>query len=80
LAPRLIHAVRAKTAGSHVALRENFSGLVSATDAVKRLGKSYICTWKKTFGGVCGFYMSDVISGGLLGHLGPLHLALGPNW
>jgi len=24
--------------------------------------------------------MSDVISGGLLGHLGPLHLALGPNW
>jgi len=23
--------------------------------------------------------MSDIISGGLLGHLGPLHLALGPN-
>jgi len=23
--------------------------------------------------------MSEVISGGLLGHLGPLHLALGPN-
>jgi len=22
--------------------------------------------------------MSDVISGGLLGHIGPLHLALGP--
>jgi len=27
----------------------------------------------------CGFYVSDVIRGGLLGHLGPLHLALGPN-
>jgi len=23
--------------------------------------------------------VSDVISGGFLGHLGPLHLALGPN-
>jgi len=23
--------------------------------------------------------VSDVISGGLLGHLGPLHLTLGPN-
>jgi len=23
--------------------------------------------------------VSDVTSGGLLGHLGPLHLALGPN-
>jgi len=27
----------------------------------------------------CGFFVSDVISGRLLGHLGPLHLALGPN-
>jgi len=27
----------------------------------------------------CGFFVSDVISGGLLGHLGPFHLALGPN-
>jgi len=24
-------------------------------------------------------FLSDVIIGGLLGHLGPLHLALGPN-
>jgi len=29
--------------------------------------------------GGCGFFVSDVISGGLSGHLGPLHLALGPN-
>jgi len=32
--------------------------------------------------GEYGFFVSDgtdVISGELLGHLGPLHLALGPN-
>jgi len=29
--------------------------------------------------GVCGFFVSDVISGGLLGHLGQLCLALDPN-
>jgi len=33
----LIQAVHAKTAGSHVALRGNFSGPVSATDPVKSL-------------------------------------------
>ena len=27
----------------------------------------------------CGFFVSDVISGGLFGHLGQLHLALGAN-
>jgi len=27
--------------------------------------------------GRCGFFVSDVISGGLFGHLGPLCLALG---
>jgi len=27
----------------------------------------------------CGFFVSDAISRGLLGHLGPLHLALGSN-
>jgi len=27
----------------------------------------------------CGFFVSDIISGGLLGHLGPLCLALGIN-
>jgi len=29
--------------------------------------------------GDCGFFVSNVIGGRLLGHLGPLHLALGPN-
>jgi len=29
--------------------------------------------------GGAGFFVSDVIRGGLFGHLGPLYLALGPN-
>jgi len=29
--------------------------------------------------GGCGFFVSDIISEGLLGHLGPVYLALGPN-
>jgi len=46
----------------------------------KRLGKSWSLHSKKHFllaGG--GLFVSDVISGGLLGYLGQLHLALGPN-
>ena len=47
--------------------------------SVKRRGKSSSLDSKKNFclGGV-GF-LSDVISGGLLGYLGPLCLALGAN-
>ena len=38
------------------------------------------CTRKKNFlPEGCGFSVSDVISGGLLGHLNPLFLALGAN-
>jgi len=37
------------------------------------------CTRKKFFAWGWGFFVSDVISGGLLGHLGPLCLALGAN-
>jgi len=38
------------------------------------------CTWKKIFSlEGCRFFVTDVISGGLLGHLGPLYLALGAN-
>jgi len=38
------------------------------------------CTRKKNFlPGGCGFFVSDVISGGLLGRLGPFCLALGAN-
>jgi len=36
-------------------------------------------TQKNFMVGMCGFFMSDVISGGLLGHHGLLHLALSPN-
>jgi len=48
--------------------------------SVKRRGKSSSLHSKKNFllGG-CGFFVSDVISEGLLGHLGPLCLALGAN-
>jgi len=35
------------------------------------------CTRKKIFGWKCGFFVSDVLSGGILGHFAPLHLALG---
>jgi len=34
---------------------------------------------KIVFGLGFGFFVSDVISGVLLGLFGPLHLALGPN-
>jgi len=40
------------------------------------------CTRKKFFAWVCVFFVSDVVSAkcrGLLGHLGPLCLALGAN-
>jgi len=45
---------------------------------LKRRGKSSSLHFKKIFSlGCYGFFMSDIISGGLLGHLGPLCLALG---
>ena len=48
--------------------------------SLKRRGKSFSLHSKKIFllGG-CGFFVCDVISGGLLGHLGLLCLALGAN-
>jgi len=48
--------------------------------SIKRRGKSSSLHLKKIFllrG--CRFFVSDVISGGLLGHFGPLCLALGAN-
>jgi len=40
----------------------------------------YLYTQKNFFlVGRYGFFVSNVISGGLLGYLGPLHLALGLN-
>jgi len=48
--------------------------------SLKRHGKSSSLHSKKIFlFGGCGFFVSDVISAGLLGHLGPLCLALDAN-
>jgi len=38
-----------------------------------------VCTRKKIFWLGCRLFVSDVMSGGLFGHLGQLHLALGAN-
>ena len=63
-----------------------FAGIspdVSATDLVKAskdAASLLVCTPKKNLlVGRCGFFVSDVISGGLFGHLEPLCLALGAN-
>jgi len=47
--------------------------------SVKRHSKSSSLHSKKNFWLRAGFFVSDVISGRLLGHLDPLYLALGPN-
>ena len=65
-----------------MALYGNISSLVRVTDLVeasKDAGSLLVCTQKIYLLGGCGFFVSDVISGGLLGHLGPLCLALGAN-
>jgi len=78
----LIQVVHKKTAGSHVALGGNISASIRVTDLVKVLKDAaslLVYTRKKFFSlGDAGF-LSDVISGGLFGHLGQLHLALGAN-
>jgi len=66
----------------HVALRWNFSSPVCSTDPVKvskDAASLLVCTRKKFFAWGCGFFLSDVKNGGLLGHLGLLCLALGAN-
>ena len=56
-APGVIQAVHTKTAGLHVALRENIFGPVSVTDPVKRHSKSCSLHSKNFFGwGVLIFY------------------------
>jgi len=65
-------------------LRERNSGAESGRGLFKGSKKDFagllVCTRKNIFWfGGCEFFMSDVISGGLLVYLGPLHLALGPN-
>jgi len=60
-------------------LRGNFSGKRYRPSQKLKRCKSCSLHSKKNFFEGCEFVVSDVISGGLLGHLGPLHLALGPN-
>jgi len=65
---------REKNTETHVALRGNFSGPVNVTDSVKvskDTASLVACTRKKFFYWGYRFFVSDVISGGLLGHLGP---------
>jgi len=63
-------------------LRKNFFGPISATNPVegsKDAASFLVCTLKKFLLGGSGFFVSDSISGRLLGHIGPLNLALRPN-
>ena len=72
---------RKKNTETQMALRRNFSRSVGATDLVeasKDATSLPACTGKILFGG-CGFFVSDIISGELLGNLGPLYLTLGAN-
>jgi len=63
----LFQVFRAKTARSHVALREPNSG----TESGRELFKAQSCSLQseKFFVGGCGFFVSDVISRGLLATL-----------
>jgi len=57
-----------------VALHGNISAPVRVTDLVeasKDTASLLVCTRKNFFAWGCGFFVSDVISGGRLGHLGP---------
>jgi len=79
----LVQAVHAKTACSHVTLHKPNSNAVSARELFKRwrLGKSCSLQWKNLFL-VLGFrfFVSDVISGILLGHFGPNRLYFNKMW
>jgi len=71
-----------KTTRLHMVLHTQNSGAESGRELFtgsKDLASLLVCTRKKFLLGVCGFFVSDIRSGGLLGHLGPLHLALGSN-
>jgi len=74
--------VRVKIAGLHVALCRHNSGTISSRELFKcskGLASLVVCNEKIFWVLAFGFFVSDIISGGLLGHLGPLHLTLGLN-
>jgi len=64
-----------------MALRRNNSAPVRVTDLVEasKDAASLLVVLEKFFCLGCVFFVSDVISAGLLGHLGPLCLALAAN-
>jgi len=66
----------------HMALRGNISAPEWVTDLFevsKDTASLLVCTRKKFFAWGVRVFVSDVISGGVLGHLGPLCQALGAN-
>ena len=75
-------AVRAKTTGLHLALQARNSGAESGRELFKGLkdvASLLVYTWKNFFGCGVRIFVSDVLIGGLLSHLGPQYLALGSN-
>jgi len=63
-------------------LQQCNSGAISGRELFKGskdAARLVVCNEKSFSVGVCGCFMSDVVSGGLLGHPSQLHLALGPN-
>jgi len=78
----LIQAVCTKSSSSPVSLCRHNSGTKCVRELFKP-SKDLASLWVRNeqiflvMG--FGFFVSDIISGGLLGLFGPLHLALGPN-
>ena len=82
IASVLFQAFRTKSGGSHVALRKRNSDAESARELFKcskDLASHVVCNEKQFLVGGCGFFVSDFLCRGLLGHLDPLYLALGLN-
>jgi len=73
---------RTRTSGSHAVLRACNSGAKSGRELFKCSKDAeslLLCTRKKFLVGGCSFVVSDVVSGRLLGRLGPLLPSLGPK-
>jgi len=65
--PSAFEDSRAKIAGSHMALRVRNLGVESGIELFKGFEDAaslLVCTRKKFLLGGCGFFVSDVISGG----------------
>jgi len=71
-----------KTSSLRMFLHGNISGTVSAEELFKSSKDSaslQVCYEKIFWISGFGFFVSDVLSGIVLGLFGPFHLALGPN-